>query len=1024
MPDDRFVSFRWILMLAAFLAGSASTIKPVTAAPIAATETYGRLPLHFEANLGQTHEDVRFLARGSGYSLYLTAGEAVLVLARPNPDAKRDAHGTPERLNTEARKAPIVVRMSLVGAAPKPRVSGLDELPGKANYFVGSDPAKWRTNVPTYAKVHYSDVYPDIDLVYYGNQRQLEYDFIVAPGADPKRITLGFDGAQRLEIDAEGALVLHAAGGTVRQRKPVMYQETVGVRTPIEGGYVLKGANRVGFEVAAYDSARPLMIDPVLIYSTYLGGSGSDVSLGIAVDAAGAAYVTGATTSLNFTAGCTFPCTVLDATRSGSQDAFVSKLNPTGTALVYSTYLGGSGSESGLGIAVDTAGNSYVTGVTDSTNFPTTAGAFQSTFGGGSSDAFVAKLNPSGSSLVYSTYLGRSGLDSGNGIAVDAAGAAYVTGVTQSTNFTAGCTTPCVVLKGTLGGSSDAFVTKLNATGTALVYSTYLGGTTQSPFPGGPANGDDAAFGIAVDATGAAYVTGTTNSGDFTASCTAPCTVLQGFHTTFSWSVFATKLNATGTALVYSGYVGNSEGLQFDMGLAIALDAAGAAYVTGSTGSRNFTASCTAPCTVLYDCSRHTNPFGFGLVASDAFATKLNPSGTLVYATCLGGTGNETGYGIAVDSAGAAYVTGRTQSADFAADCTASCTVLDGTLGGSQDAFVTKINSTGTALVYFTYLGGSGGFEEGRGIAVDASGAAYVTGFTDSADFPTTAGAFDTTFNGNSDAFVAKIGPTPAGYEIVSRRVLVPASNIANVNVSCSSGNKVMGGGFSIETPTFVKVFGSEPSDGASTFSDHQWNVIAQNTDPNNARQVTVVAVCASATLLVGHELRSQQIFVPASSSTNVTAVCSIANKVLGGGFDIETPVFVKVLSTEPSDGGGNVSDHSWNVLAQNTDPNNSRQTTASAVCASALVLPGHEVVSQQASLAPSSTANVNVSCSSGKRVLGGGFSIGSAAVQVFSSTPSDGLSNLNDHRWNVAAQNTDPNNARQVTVSAICAQF
>jgi hypothetical protein len=1001
---------------------------PTTAAPLIASETYGRLPLHFEANRGQTHEDVRFLARGSGYSLYLTAGEAVLVLTKPNADAKRELRSTSERLSTQVRATPVVVRMSLVDAAPTPLVSGLDELPGKANYFVGNDPAKWRTNVSTYARVHYREVYPGIDLVYYGNQRQLEYDFVVAPGADPKRITLGFDGAQRLEIDAEGALVLHAAGGTVRQRKPVMYQEIVGARTPIEGGYVLKGANRVGFEVAAYDSARPLTIDPVLIYSTYLGGSGSDVSLGIAVDAAGAAYVTGATTSLNFTANCTFPCTVLDATRSGSQDAFVSKLNAAGTALVYSTYLGGSGSESGLGIAVDTAGNAYVTGVTDSTNFPTTMGAFRSTFGGGSTDAFVAKLNASGSGLIYSTYLGGNSLDSGNGIAVDAAGAAYVTGATQSTNFTAGCTAPCVVLKGTLGGSSDAFVTKLNATGTALVYSTYLGGTTQYPFPGGPANGDDAGFGIAVDAAGAAYVTGTTNSGDFTASCTAPCTALKGNHTTFTWSVFVTKLNAAGTALVYSTYVGATEPLApFDTGLAIAVDASGAAYLTGFTQSRAFTADCKAPCTVLYDCSRHTNPTGPGLTGgSDAFATKLNPAGTaLVYSTCLGGTGAETGYGIAVDSAGAAYVTGRTQSADFAADCAASCTVLDGTLGGSQDAFVTKLNATGTALVYFTYLGGSGGFEEGRGIAVDASGAAYVTGFTDSTNFPTTAGAFDTTFNGGSaDAFVAKIGSSPAGYEIVSRRVLVPASGITNVNVSCSGGNKVMGGGFSIETPTFVKVFAAEPTNGASTFSDHQWNVLAQNTDPSNARQVTVVAVCASATLLVGHELRSQQIFVPASSSTNVTATCSIANKVLGGGFDIETPAFVKLLSTEPSDGGGNVSDHSWNVLAQNTDPNNSRQTTASAVCASALVLPGHEVVSQQASLAPSSTANVNVSCSSGKRVLGGGFSIENAAVQVFSSTPSDGLSNLNDHRWNVAAQNTDPNNARHVTVSAICAQF
>jgi hypothetical protein len=371
-------------------------------------------------------------------------------------------------------------------------------------------------------------------------------------------------------------------------------------------------------------------------------------------------------------------------------------------------------------------------------------------------------------------------------------------------------------------------------------------------------------------------------------------------------------------------------------------------------------------------------------------------------------------------------VTGFTSSADFTAGCTAPCTVLDGSLGGSIDAFVTKLNATGTALVYSTYLGGSSS-DIGFGIAVDGAGAAYVVGWTFSADFTTGCTSpctvLDATLGAGQDAFVAKIGSSPAGYEIVSRRVLVPASNIANVNVSCSSGNKVMGGGFSIETPTFVKVFGSEPSNGASTFSDHQWNVLAQNTDPNNARQVTVVAVCASATLLVGHEVRSQQIFVPASSSTNVTATCSIANQVLGGGFDIETPAFVKVLSTEPSDGVGKVSDHSWNVLAQNTD-HNSRQTTASAVCASALVLPGHEVVSQQASLAPSSTANVNVSCSSGKRVLGGGFSIESAAVQVFSSTPSDGLSNLNDHRWNVAAQNTDPKSALQVTVSAICAQF
>ncbi|HYR36694.1 MAG TPA: hypothetical protein VEQ87_20560, partial [Burkholderiales bacterium] len=317
------------------------------------SETYGRLPLHFEANLGQTNEDVRFLARGPGYSVYLTAGEAVVVLAKPNADAKRDAHATRERLGTQTRATPIVVRMSLVGAATKPLVSGLDELPGKANYFIGKDPAKWRANVPTYAKVRYQEVYPGIDLVYYGNQRRLEYDFLVAPGADPNGIVIGFQGAERLEIDAQGELVLHVAGGVIRQRVPVIYQEIDGVRTKIEGRYVLKDKHRVGFQVAAYDLARPLVIDPVLVYSTYLGGSGSEQALGIAVDAAGAAYVTGFTTSADFTLGCTAPCTVLDATLSGGVDAFVTKLDPTGSALLYSTYLGGSGDDSGLGIAVD-----------------------------------------------------------------------------------------------------------------------------------------------------------------------------------------------------------------------------------------------------------------------------------------------------------------------------------------------------------------------------------------------------------------------------------------------------------------------------------------------------------------------------------------------------------------------------------------------------------------------------------------------------------------------------------------------
>src|SRR5881396_3874937 len=390
----------------AFLA--AFVLPAAAATDLRVSESYGKLPLHFEANRGQTHKDVHFLSRGPGYGLYLTAGEAVLVLAKPNPDAKRDAHGTSEQREAKARAKSVALRMSLVGAAHEPVVSGLEEQPRKANYLIGKDPAKWRTNVPTYAKVHYREVYPGIDLVYYGNQRQLEYDFILAPGADLKRIVLGFKGAEQLEIDAQGELVLHAADGDIRQRKPVIYQEIDGVQREIAGGYVRKGANRVGFQVAAYDPSRPLVIDPTLVYSTYLGGSSSDDGYGIAVDAAGAAYVTGTTGSADFTAGCTAPCTGLNGTLSGRSDVFVTKINAAGTALVYSTYLGGSGYESGNGIAVDAAGAAYVTGTTSSTDFPTTPGAIQTTYGGGGSssnggDAFVSKLNAAGSALLYST---------------------------------------------------------------------------------------------------------------------------------------------------------------------------------------------------------------------------------------------------------------------------------------------------------------------------------------------------------------------------------------------------------------------------------------------------------------------------------------------------------------------------------------------------------------------------------------------------------------------------------------------
>jgi hypothetical protein len=690
------------------------------------SETYGKLPLHFEVNRGQTDPQVKFLARGSRGSLFLTSNEAVLIFTKPEPVVKDKLPMIKPKRREKATQT--VLSMRFVGANPKARVEGQEELPGKTNYFIGNDPTKWRTNVPTYAKVQYTNVYPRIDLIYYGKQGQLEYDFVVGPGADPKRILLGFQGADRLEVDASGDLVMHTAAGTIRQQKPIIYQEVNGGRREIPGGYVLKGARRVGFQVAAYDASRPLVIDPVLFYSTYLGGSGNDDGIGIAVDAAGNAYVIGDTPSVNFptTPGAFQPAL------AGSFDAFVTKLNPTGSGLVYSTYLGGSANDDfGLRLAVDAAGNAYVGGQTFSADFPTTPGAFQTAFGG-ARDAFVTKLNPTGSALVYSTYLGGSGEDGAVGIAVDAAGNTYVTGFTESANFP---TTPGAFQTAFGGGPEDAFVTKLNPVGSGLLYSTYLGGS-----------GDDfGGLGIAIDAAGNAYVTGATSSSNFP-------TTLGAFQTAFGGGpedAYVTKLHATGSALLYSTYLGGSgDDIAFD----IATDATGNAYVIGDTNSTDFPTTPGAFQTSLGG----VGPRGVG----DAFVTKLNPTGSmLVYSTYLGGSGDEDGVGIAVDASGDSHVTGVTNSTDFPTIPGAFQSTLGGVgTFGIGDAFVAKLNPTGSGLVYSTYLGGSGD-DSGIGIAVDnlPNPNAYVTGVTESTDFPTSPGAFQPTLGGGFDAFVAKI---------------------------------------------------------------------------------------------------------------------------------------------------------------------------------------------------------------------------------------------------------------------------
>ena len=710
---------------------------------------FGKLPLSFEINRGQTDSQVKFLSRGSGYALFLTSNEAVLALRKPSAASRQlsasvwspvarslswpAAKNGPRTMATlippllqnpkskiqvppalsDQKPAPTTMHLKLVGANPKAKVIGLGELPGKSNYFIGNDRKKWRTNIPTYATVRYQDLYPGVDLIYYGNQRQLEYDFVVAPGADPNRIRLGFQGAGKLRIDDKGDLVLGGGGDEVRFEKPQVYQDAGRTRKAVEGGYWMAAANTISFCLGDYDRSKPLVIDPVLAYSTYLGGEAEDAGTAIAVDSLGNAYVTG------YTEGDFPTMNPLQPYESADDSAFVTKINSSGSALVYSTYLGGNQGNPGYGIAVDSAGDAYVTGSTTSNNFPT-LNPLQPHLEG-DANAFVAKLNPTGSALVYSTYLGGSVDDVGMGIAVDRAGNAYVTGLTESTNFPT--RNPLQPTYG--GGYNNAFVAKINPSGSALVYSTYLGGSM-----------DEVGFGIAVDSSGNAYVTGLSGSPDFPTKNPLQST-LDG-----TYDAFVAKIKPSGSALGYSTYLGGSG---TDVGYGIAVDSSGNAYVVGATESTNFPTK--NPLQATYGGS------------GDVFVAKIKPSGSaLVYSTYLGGSEDDVGMGIAVDSSGNAYVTGNTNSSNFPTTAGAFQTSLAGP--EATNAFLTALAPSGSATVYSTYLGGSVS-DFGYGIALDTLGNAYLTGWTFSNNFPTTAGAFQTAFGGASDVFVAKFENTP-----------------------------------------------------------------------------------------------------------------------------------------------------------------------------------------------------------------------------------------------------------------------
>lgn len=716
-----------ILLMAAALfvaAGSPALLRSVDSKPKASvpTRTHAGRPLAFEANAGQFNPEARFVARTARYSLFFTEREAVLSGGQD------------------------VVRLRFDQTSPRTRLVPVEPLAGKTNYLVGNDPAKWKTGISNYARLRYEELYPGIDLVFYGNDNELEYDLVVSPGSDPAIVRMTMDGARDLTVAGNGDLVGRAASGELRLRKPVIYQRAAdGTTTPIDGRYRIDDERAVAFDIDDYDRAVPLVIDPVVVYSTYLGGNERDITAGssgggarqmIAVDATGAAYVTGTTDSLDFptTAGSFQP----SPTNPRSPSVFVTKIAPDGESLVYSTYIHGTigglyGNQeaSGEGIAVDAWGNAFVVGNAISGDFPASVAPFAPFR---DRNLFLLKLDPSGSSLVYSILFSAGYTDSVTGVAVDNAGNAYVTGATGGLGTILVPEDALQPACNCLNGRVDAFVVKFNATATAVVYGTYLGGGFR-----------DAGAGIAVNAAGEAYVTGRTGSDDFPVFNAAQPILGGGLY-----DDFVVKLNASGSALVFSTFLGGGDTETGNaLGSAIAVDAAGNAYVTGYTNSGDFPRTLGA---------YQVDPPGPGSNPR-AYATKFTAGGQIAYSTFLAGNGGSFGTSVAVDAQGRAYLAGSTGSTNFPIPVDAPQPAF---AGGGNDVYIVVLDPSGSTAEFATYLGGPFGFEYATGIALGPGGSVYVAGTTEGlGTFPTTPSAVQPNYGGNTDAFVARIDLQP-----------------------------------------------------------------------------------------------------------------------------------------------------------------------------------------------------------------------------------------------------------------------
>lgn len=617
-----------------------------------------------------------------------------------------------------------VVRAKFQGANDAPRMQGVESM-GFANVLMGQDPSEWRTGLRTHRKVRYANLYPGIDLIYSGIDGRVKSEYRVAAGADPKSIQVEY--SVDLAIDAEGRL--HA--GNLIEAAPEIFQEPTSGRVSVAGRYHLLDARTAGFEVDSYDRGLPLVIDPVISYATYLGGSGLGAVTGVALDSSGNLYAAGWTEALNF------PIVLSEqAANAGGVDAFVVKVSPSGSGLVYATYIGGRGDDRAAAIAVDSSGEAYVTGATNSSNFPVVA-AVRSTLGG-SKSAFVLKLNSVGNTLLFSTYLGGSTYDLGTVIAVDGSGNVYIAGDTQSANF------PVVGgFQAAIGGGFDAFITKLNSNGT-YVFSTFLGGAA-----------NEHAGGIAVDSSGSAYIAGGTYSTNFPLAGAIQTTNHGG------QDAFVAKLSASGASLVYSTYLGGSGTSTPEQANGIAVDSTGNAYMAGVTNSADF------PVTA------GTFQVNFKGV-SDAFVTKINATGTAWgYSTYLGGADFDWATSIGIDSAGNAYAAGYTSSGDFP-----QSNPLQGAFGGLYDAFVAELNASGNTLGFSTWFGGSGS-DVANALAVDASGNMFLGGQTNSLNLPLV-GPIQAANNGGSVGWLARLGVTAPPPQIPSAVSVTPSSGSGN----------------------------------------------------------------------------------------------------------------------------------------------------------------------------------------------------------------------------------------------------